>query len=320
MASWRSFPSRGYAVTKNLTVSSLRTEPLTLSLVDEAKVATLLRLPLERRLEASGVLARAGQLFVIFDNASSVGRLSAQLQNHRGQNSLIPLTGGRGMQYEDIAYDGATGRFYVLIEALPRDDIFMARVEEYDETFQCLDSRWLNFALDRANKGIEGLTCVRRGEHTYLLALCEGNRCESGAAGRKPGGGRVQIFVAGSRNWDHVGTIRLPKSVLFEDYSSIAILDDRVAVISQESSALWVGALHPRLWEFKNEGAMYLFPRDSERGVLYSGVEGVSWLDTGRVAVVSDRSKDRGSKRSRAKEQSIHIFDIPDFAADSKEI
>jgi hypothetical protein len=44
----------------------------------------------------------------------------------------------------------------------------------------------LRSALDRPNKGLEGLTCVRRGGHAYLLGLCEGNRCKGGAEAASP--------------------------------------------------------------------------------------------------------------------------------------
>ena len=40
-----------------------------------------------------------------------------------------------------------------------------------------------------------------------------------------------------------MGKIRLPETVLFEDYSGIAVAGDRIAVISQASSALWLGRL-----------------------------------------------------------------------------
>jgi hypothetical protein len=68
------------------------------------------------------------------------------------------------------------------------------------------------------------------------------------------------VFDRGGRHWDHAGTIRLPASLRFEDYSSLAVAGDRV------------------------------------------------------VVVVSDRAKREGQdQRCRAKDQSIHVFAIPDL-------
>src|SRR5205807_2371861 len=109
----------------------------------------------------------------------------------------------------------------------------------------------------------------RRGGETYLLALCEGNRCAGGAQGRKPGRGRIQIFRRGRRRWEHVGRIRLPETLLFADYSSISAADGWVAVVSQVSSALWVGRLSAESWEIAAPGMVYAFPRDPEGRIVY---------------------------------------------------
>ena len=90
---------------------------------------------------------------------------------------------------------------------------------------------------------------MHRQGQTYLLGLCEGNRCQGGAAGRVPGGGRIHVFQRGRHHWDRVAKIRLPETVLFVDYSGIAVNGDRIAVVSQVSSALWVGNLAPSGWQ-----------------------------------------------------------------------
>src|SRR5205823_4724083 len=168
---------------------------------------------------------------------------------------------------------------HLLVEALPRrSGVFMAQARTYDEDFRQVASRWLDFPLDRTNKGLEGLACVHRDGQTYLLGLCEGNRCKGGAEGRRPGGGRMQLFVEGRRAWEHTGTLRLPKAVRFEDYSSLAVTDDRVAVVSQASSAVWVGRLHASRWEFVDDGSTYRFPTDHRGRHVYGNVEGVAWI------------------------------------------
>ena len=282
-----------------------------LELVKEAKIADLIGESGGHRLEASGVVAIDGLFYVIFDNVPHIGVIGEALSRNPADNLII--TKRRGPTgYEDIAYDRQERRFYVLIEAMPyRAGTFMARVRAYDEDLRHVSSRWLDFPLDRPNKGLEGLTCLRRDGQAYLLGLCEGNRCKGGAAGRRPGGGRIQLFATGRRRWQHAGTIQLPERVWFEDYSSLAVAGDRVAVVSQASSALWVGRLEPSSWRLADDGATYLFPRDDRGRVVYGTVEGVSWTSPDTVVVVSDRAKPTQPTSYRAKDRSIHVFAIP---------
>jgi hypothetical protein len=283
-----------------------------LVLVREAKIAALLAGAVDRRLEASGVLTGDGCFYVVFDNAPDIGRLGAELSLGAADNVLIPQDRGDHAGFEDIAHDAVTGRFYVLIEALPRERGFMAKVQEYGEGLRYRESAWLDFPLDGPNKGLEGLTCIHRAGRTHLLGLCEGNRCKDGKEGRRPGGGRIQVFDRGPRHWDHAGTIRLPASLWFEDYSSLAVVGDRVAVVSQASSALWVGRLQPSGWELADVGDVWAFPPDSEGRTVYCNIEGVSWVTPDRVVVVSDRAKrESQGEQCRAKDQSIHVFAVP---------
>jgi hypothetical protein len=283
-----------------------------LELVKEAKVFDILGLSVDPRLEASGVLAKDGLFYVIFDNLPHVARIGSVLSADCLDNQLIRQEHGHHCGFEDIAYDHRCERYYVLIESLPRGlHHFMAMVQEYDADFGYLSRTWLDFPLDRPNKGLEGLTCIQRHGETHLLGLCEGNNCEGGSAGRTPGGGRVQIFRKGRHHWDHVGRIRLPGTLAFEDYSGIAVADDRIAVVSQVSSALWVGRFVPSSWDIADEGVTYTFPRDPEGQIVYCTIEGVSWIGPDQVVMVSDKAKSTQGKRCRAKDQSIHIFRIP---------
>jgi len=103
----------------------------------------------------------------------------------------------------------------------------------------------------------------------------------------------------------------LPRTLLFEDYSSIAADGDRLAVVSQVNSALWVGSLAPSSWDIVDEGITYTFPRNADGQVIYCNVEGVSWTDSNRIVVVSDKAKSKQEELGREKDQSIHIFEIP---------
>ena len=283
-----------------------------LELVSEAKIGDILPGSLNPRLEASGVLAWDGLFYVIFDNLPHIACLSPELSGAARDNHMIIQEKGRRSGFEDIAHDPSSGRFYVLIESLPRGrGTFMAAVQEYDENFRYAGRAWLDFPLDRPNKGLEGLTCVHRDGQAYLLGLCEGNRGKGGAAGRVPGGGRIHVFRRGRRNWKRVGKIRLPETVLFEDYSGIAVDGDRIAVVSQESSALWLGRLAPDGWQVADAGTSYALPRDVDGDIVYGTAEGVSWMAPDLVVMVSDKAKPDQDHRYRAKDQSIHIFRIP---------
>src|ERR1700751_698678 len=226
-----------------------------LELGGEAQLLDILEASLDPRLEASGVLAKDGLFYVIFDNLPHIACIGPELDRAASDNHVIVQEEGQRRRFEDIAYDPRSGRLYMLIESLRRGrSKFMAAVQEYDADFRYIGSSWLDFPLDRRNKGLEGLACVHREGQTYLLALCEGNRGKGGAEGRIPGGGRIQVFRRGRRSWHRVGKIRLPETVLVEDYSGIAVTGDRIAVISQASSALWLGHLAPDGWQVMDAG------------------------------------------------------------------
>lgn len=86
---------------------------------------------------------------------------------------------------------------------------------------------------------------------------------------------------------------------------------DRIAVVYQVSSALWVGDLTPSGWEVTGAGMSYALPRDADGGIRYGTAEGVSWLAPDQVVMVSDKAKPQQDYRCRAKDQWIHIFRIP---------
>ena len=287
-----------------------------LELVKEAKIFDILEgRSLDPRLEASGVLAKDGLFYVIFDNLPHIARIGPELSPVAAVNHVIKQHKGNDSGFEDIAYDSLHGHFYILIESLPRDGKFMAMVQEYDAGFGYLGQAWLDFPLDRPNKGLEGLTCVHRQGRTYLLGLCEGNRCRGGDEGRIPGGGRIHVFRRGDRHWERAGKIHLPETVLFEDYSGLAVTGDRIAVISQASSALWLGDLASSGWEAAGAGTSYALPRGADGSIIYGTAEGVSWIAPDQVVVVSDKAKPEQDPRCRPKDQSIHIFRIPAPAA-----
>ena len=289
-------------------MTSERIDGPELILLAEAKIAELLSAGEDARFESSGVVVRDGVWYVVFDNLPHVGRISGL--SHPSGSSLIELDAHGVVGYEDIAHDPGADRFYLLIEAARRNDGYMAKVCEYDSTFRHLATEWLPFPLEAANKGLEGMATVTRAGDTYLLALCEGNRCRAGAAGRRPGNGRIQVFGRTQGGWDHAATIRIPRTAWFADYSSVAVVDGRIAVLSQESGALWLGVLDPNGWEIIGDGTVYRFPSAADGG-RYCTVEGIAWLTPEQIVVVSDKAKPTQAKPCRKTDQSVHMFQIP---------
>jgi hypothetical protein len=291
-------------------------QPVTLDLVRESKISELVKGGTRRRYEASGVHFKDGYLYVVFDDEPNVLRIRPDWDASGEAPTLID-THMRTTGYEDITYQPFEKRWYCLIEASEtRTSGFKPRIDEFDESFRFIDSRWLGFALKRENKGIEGLSTLRYRDEDYILGLCEGNLCKSGSAGREPGQGRIQLFRRTDGDWQHAGTIKLPRSVLFEDYASLDFRVRNVTVISQVSSAMWVGRVRLDAASlkdvFEGEGRTYLFPRDKEGRIIHCNLEGVTWLPDGSLVVVSDKAKaDEQASRCTRKDQSIHIFRLP---------
>jgi hypothetical protein len=283
-----------------------------LKLVKEDKFQALLG-DADDRLEASGVCFQGGFFYVIFDNLPHILKLSSELAANHPDNHWFRQP-GEATGYEDITYHPRENRFYVLIEAQLFDaTTYKARVEVFDEAFRFVESHWLDFIIEAANKGLEGLTYVQRGEKDYLLGLCEGNKCKGGLLGRKPGGGRIQIFQKDRDAWGHKGVIKLPKSVQFEDYASLNVAGNQIAVASQTNAAVWVGRFKDEGWELADDGIVYAFPKNENGKTIYCNIEGVSWVTPRQIVAVSDKTKTAEQpKKCQQKDQSIHLFDIPE--------
>jgi hypothetical protein len=292
------------------TLARHTTRDRVLRVIREAKVRDLLanQVPGVQRFEASGVVAADGALWVVFDNTPMIARLSPDL---RRPGIDVRYPPGR-TDYEDIAHDPVDGTYYVLVESVRvHRDLYMAQVNEFTNDFSPLRARWLDHPVAAPNKGMEGLTCVRRDGRVHLLGICEGNRCRAGRPGRRPGGGRVHVFAEGGADWRLTETIELPADLRFIDYSGLSVRGERIAVVSQESSAMWVGRLSPTTWDVSGAGTTYFFPRTRRGRIRYGTVEGVCWLDERMLAVASDRTKADQPRRMRATDQSVHIVALP---------
>jgi hypothetical protein len=285
----------------------------TLKLVCERKIGDLMpRDQADKRWEASGVLVKDGHYFVVFDDRTEIARIANDLKANEA-NGLFGMAHAV-CGYEGITYNTAKQRYYLLVEARKHTKgSYQALIVEYDDEFEYLKERPVDFTFESSNKGFEAVAHAQRDGKDYLLALCEGNFCKCGKKGRTPGGGRVHLFEKKRKHWRHARVIELPASLPFVDYSGMSTDRGRVAIVSQENSMLWVGQFDEGDWTWRDEGELYEFPRSDDGCIRYGNIEGVGWITPTRVVTVSDRRKKQSQpdKILAQKDQSIHIFDIP---------
>ena len=263
----------------------------------ERKLADLLLPRHGTMLEASGVFAKSGEFFVVFDNTRRAARIAADLLPESGHRWMGAARPGEG--YEGITYSAGRQRFYLLIEAEKhRDGTYKGIIEEYDDDWHYRGRRWIDLPFEKRNTAFEGLAALSWRGRDYLLALCEGNR------------GRIHVLRYKNRMWQPVALITLPRRARFKDYSGLAIRGDRIVVVSQESSRLWAGRLNREKWSVTGDGRTFDFPRTKKGKKLYCTIEGVSWLSAGVIVAVSDLRRRRHPGRCRRTDQSIHVFKL----------
>ena len=288
-----------------------RSRPV-MTLVVERRLSDLITPPAGSEvLEASGVVAKDGYYYVIFDNVRRVARVHPGLEPGSKEHGWFGSK-REGDGYEDIAFSPHTRRFYLLIEAEKHvDGTYKGLIDECREDGRFEGRRWIDFPLETRNSGFEGLSTVCWKGRDHLLALCEGNRCRGGRKGKKPGGGRIQVLQRFGAMWKPIATIALPPHVKFEDYSAVSLRGRRIAVISQQTSRLWIGTLRFGDWTIAGRGSIYDFPRNKKGKPKYCTLEGLCWLSPRTFVLVSDMSKDGYAKRCRKRDQSIHVFRLP---------
>ncbi|MDQ6993352.1 MAG: hypothetical protein Q9M31_07730 [Mariprofundus sp.] len=274
-----------------------------LALLNETKIATLLNR--DGPYEASGVTTLNGSIYIVFDNMPNVLRSNTELLSA----SLSSASGG-GDGFEGLAHDDR-GHLLAMVEDGKHQRKRQGRVYSYDLQWQQLSKVWLPFTLQHKNKGFEGIEMLSMEGRKLLLALCEGNRCLGGKQGRKQGRGRIQVFQDHHGKWQHKKTIKL--KLPFTDYSGMDVHGSRIAIVSQASSLLWVGAFDVDNGLIRvGQGELFNFPKDNQGRTVYCNIEGVSWLSDDRIVVISDRYKKKKQPRYCAdKDQSVHIFQLP---------
>jgi hypothetical protein len=283
-----------------------------LTLVAEHKIAAFIRPPKGSAvLEASGVIHKGDDYYIVFDNIRRLARVRAGLALESDEHGWVgPGRDGEG--YEDIAFSPHTQRFYLLIEAEKHPDgTYKPRIDECDEQGKFKRRLWVDVAFAKRNTGMEGLAAVRSRGHDYLLALCEGNGGHGGRKGKTGGGGLIHVLRRKGTTWVSEATVALPRQVKFKDYSAVAMRGQQIAVLSQQSSRLWIGTLRFHDWTITKRGTVYDFPRSRKGKRRYRTLEGVSWTSASTLVMVSDLSKGHHPRRCHKQDQSIHIFRLP---------
>lgn len=262
------------------------------------------------RYEASGVTVAHGKVHVAFDNSTRIGVLGPGLTKNGAR--LVKTDGHGASDFEGIAHDAVHDRFYLVVEADKHDGEDESRIWELSGDLELRRKTWSGLAVPSSNKGIEGLAFEAHGGEDYLLALWEGNHGKAGKRSRERGYGQIEVLRRKSdadKGWKHEATMMLPSRAAFLDYSGLDLQGDRLVVVSQTSSQVWVGRLAGDEWRVVDEGRVFNFPRERSRS-LWAAVEGVAWLDERRLVVVSDQLG--ASDLSEPQDQSVAIFSLPE--------
>lgn len=298
----------------------------TLKLLFEVPFALLFPPP-PSKFEASAIVRHPhrSEAYVAFDNLHSIARLTLP---HASANytasptrllpwSDTPLDFDSGFEY--LTYNASSDWFMVGREAVKINgkwhsetiDVRFERGDKVEVGQSCVTE----FEFAEGNKGFEGASIIDVGGEPLLLGLCEGNFCKGGEVGRRAGNGRAvlmrRVQYGNLCRWETVEVVRLPAMAEFEDYSGIAVMENRVAIVSQSNSAMFVGNIDIANGNVRfSEGRVVDFPRGRECEVLYCNVEGIAWLDQGRVIVVSDSMKGKGKQpfECREKDEMVHLF------------
>lgn len=278
-----------------------------LQLVGESKLSKLLADD-GTDWEASGVFARDGFLYVVFDNRTSIGLVNVSLS----EGSLIPGGELKNSQYEGITYDDHGTPHYYVVKETDGDTVFRGQIIQFDEAGSYQSAELTDAIFDDPNTGLEGIAWLWADVADHLLALCEANGCGSGDT--SPGHGRVKVLKQDGDVWLTEAMLEVPASAGFADYSDIALRDGgdgtaTVAIVSQRSSAMWLGTIAQEPWRFVDSGAVYSFPKTVGGAVQYCDIEGVSFLDDKTFAMVSDKTS--GADACNKKDESVHVFKLP---------
>lgn len=263
-------------------------------------------------------------LYTIFDHFSTAALVPRDLQ--AAASFLGEEESDFG--YEGLTFDARTQRFYALVEAVEKKKRFEPEIHVYDPSWKLLEEHQVDFEVEDFNKGMEGLAHVYHEDTLYLFMLCEGNQCQTNG---DRGEGRIYVFALDEEGeeWLEVDRVKIPGEVDFEDYSGLDIQGDRIAIVSQEEGAFFLGKLLLVLdedgspdWKIADrgdfeggEGKVYELPRDEDDKRVFCNVEGIAFSpdprESNTLYLVSDRRKPEQNKRCEEYDQSIHKVELP---------
>eukprot|EP01067_Filipodium_phascolosomae_P000176 Filipodium_phascolosomae@DN1143_c0_g1_i1.p1 len=252
----------------------------------------------EKKFEASDIVLVGDSYWAVCDNSWALEKLHSSLTPFSEKNVQVgnPKGYGKGKYSEEAGQDSGwealvflpeNGNFLAVRESIEsemsEETSFRAVVQELHvdnlespQNYTIVEECETEFEFTSSNKGFEGAISLRnaKGER-FLIGLCEGNYCDSGARGRDPGHGRL-VFMTKTKipkkmmhlkerhennnkhqgsdsgeskcMWKTVMTLDLSPEAKFVDYSAVAIRGSRLVVTSQESSSLWIGDLEGLVW------------------------------------------------------------------------
>ena len=215
--------------------------------------------------EASGVITNGTDCFVVLDNVRRVVRIASHLRPESGDHEWIGAA-RQGEGYEAVTFSRGTGRFYLMIEAQKHPDgTFKGAIEEYDKRWRFKTRRWVDLPSRSATLDSKVSRRWNFAGSTSCSRCAKGITRRCGRKSRKGGSGRIHVLRQRGGMWKPVVRIKLPRHVKFKDYAGMAVRGDRIAVVSQESSRLWLGRFRSGEWKIKGTGRVYDFPRTKKR-------------------------------------------------------
>jgi hypothetical protein len=322
----------------------------------------------EQKFEGSGVVKEAHTFYVICDSSwsipafhdlSSSGSFDTiydpKANDHErwqtpDENFLIPPADLEAFpphvdsNWESITYNGKEKHYIVTQESLVLKDghyhaVIMNIALHHDPKQWTLERACRSeFAFKDDSKGFEGMLGVDGIDgRFFLLGLCEGNYCDTGAKGKEHGNGRLVLMElehgegppntfkdgylqeTSTCQWKTLRVINLPAIADFVDYSDVARRGNTIAVSSQESSALLFadmklkdGLLDPDTFEITG-GQVTRFAPTSSCQVQYCNVEGIEFMNDRLLIGASDSMKGNARQPFMCleKDQSMHVFALP---------
>lgn len=235
--------------------------------------------------EASGVAVVDGAFRVVFDDMTRIATVSPDLTS--GTLSSGETTSS---QYEAIATVGA--RTFVSVEGV------VGRILELDASGAVVADQGTDLRFTKKNKGLEGLAWIGDDTTDRLLGLSEAD-------------GTAWVLRRSEGTWITEATLARPAKAAFDDFSDVAVRPRGdgsydVAVLSQESSALWLGSLSRDPWQLVGPGRTLSAPSG---GARYCTLEGVAFVDVATLVLVSDKSSSHDD--CDEEQESIHVFGVP---------